>query len=132
MIRLVKALIVLPVAILVIALIVANRHQVVVGFDPIDTANPAFALEMPMFLLVLVCVFSGVVIGSVATWFGAADIRREARTKRIEAAKWRREAERHGARPGAQSVSQSVSRPGAKTEPGPIRSLPLPKPQKSA
>ena len=116
MMRLLKALIVLPIAIVVIAFIVANRHIVVVGFDPIDTANPAFALEMPMFLLALICVFSGVIIGSVATWFGAADIRREARTKRIEAAKWQREAERHG----------------AKTEPGPINALPLPKPQKSA
>lgn len=116
MLRLLKALIVLPIAILVIAFIVANRHSVIVGFDPIDIANPAFALEMPVFLLTLICVFAGVVVGSVATWFGAAAVRREARDKRIEAAKWQREAERHGAR----------------TEPGPINALPLPRPQKSA
>ena len=119
MMRLLKALIVLPIAIVVIAFIVANRHAVVVGFDPIDTTNPAFALEMPMFLLVLICVFAGVVIGSIATWFGAGDVRREARTKRIEAARWQREAERHGAKAGP------------KTGAAPIDALPLPKPQKS-
>lgn len=116
MVRILKALIVLPIAILVIAFIVANRHSIVVGFDPIDTVNPAFALEMPVFLLTLIGVFAGMVIGSVATWFGAATVRREARDKRIEAAKWRREAERRGARP----------------EPGPINALPLPRPRKSA
>jgi len=41
--KIVTALILLPLAVIVIALAVANRQSVVISFDPFDRAHPAFA-----------------------------------------------------------------------------------------
>ena len=41
--KIITALILVPLAIVFIALAVANRQTVVVSFDPLDPAQPAFA-----------------------------------------------------------------------------------------
>ena len=45
--RIVTALILLPLAIVVISVAVANRQSVVVSFDPFDQAHPALTRALP-------------------------------------------------------------------------------------
>ncbi len=92
--KIVKLIIVLPLAILLIAFVVANRHEVVISFDPIDTANPAFAIGLPLFVLVFTAVAIGVVLGWVAAWWTAGKARRDARKNAAEAQRWKAEAEK--------------------------------------
>jgi uncharacterized integral membrane protein len=78
-----NGLVVLPLAIVFVIFAVANRHMVRVSFDPFNTADPAWSLNMPLFVLILLAAISGVAAGGVVTWF------RQGR--------WRRAARRHAA-----------------------------------
>jgi len=51
--RIVTALILVPLAIIVISFAVANRQSVVVSFDPFDQAHPALTRALPLYLLML-------------------------------------------------------------------------------
>ena len=64
----VTALILVPLAVLIVMFGVANREIVTVSFDPFDSARPAFALRLPLFILIFVLVGLGVVIGGAAAW----------------------------------------------------------------
>jgi uncharacterized integral membrane protein len=66
--RVVTALILLPLAIVVISVAVANRHSVVVSFDPFDQAHPALTRALPLYLLMLMLLIGGVVVGGIAAW----------------------------------------------------------------
>jgi len=77
--KIVTVVVVLPLAALIIAFAVANRHSVTVTFDPFSSANPAYAATVPLFILIFVLVILGVVVGGVATWFRQAKWRRVAR-----------------------------------------------------
>jgi hypothetical protein len=45
------ALILVPLGIVIVMFAVANREIVTVTFDPFDTAQPAFALPLPLFIM---------------------------------------------------------------------------------
>jgi uncharacterized integral membrane protein len=83
--KLVTALIVVPLLIVFVAFAVANRASVTVVFDPFDSVDPAFAVKMPLFLLVLTLIAFGIVIGGVVTWFGQRKWRVRARRAEKEA-----------------------------------------------
>ena len=57
-----------PLGLVIVALAVANREIVTVSFDPFNAASPAFALKAPLFLLVLILVIAGVIIGGASAW----------------------------------------------------------------
>ena len=77
--RIVAALILLPLAILIIAFAVANRQVVTVSLDPFSSSEPAAAVTLPLFVLVIVLLIAGVVVGGVAAWLGQGRWRRAAR-----------------------------------------------------
>jgi uncharacterized integral membrane protein len=64
----VTALVLIPLGTLIVMFAVANRQIVTVTFDPFDTVKPAFAMTMPLFMLIFVLVGVGVLIGGVAAW----------------------------------------------------------------
>ncbi len=80
--KIVTAVIVIPLAVIIIAFAVANRQTVMVSFDPIS-ATPLYSASMPLFVLIFVLVILGVIIGGVAAWFRQGKWRRLAR--RLEA-----------------------------------------------
>lgn len=88
------AIVLVPLALLIVALAVANRESVTVTFDPFGGNDPAFALRAPLFVLVFVFVIAGVIIGGVASWLTQRKWRRAARRLEKEAAASRAEAER--------------------------------------
>jgi len=77
--KVVTAIIVVPLAIVIVAFAVANRQVVTVSFDPFSSANPAYAASLPLFVLIFVLVILGVIIGGVAAWLRQATWRRTAR-----------------------------------------------------
>ena len=90
---LIRIFFVLPIAIIVIMLAVANRHTVSLSFNPLAPDNPETLFQVPLFWLVFACVAMGVVLGGTAVWFNQGKARRAARENRHEAEKWRAESD---------------------------------------
>ena len=77
--KIVTALIVVPLAVIIIAFAVANRQMVTVSFDPTSSTNPAYAATVPLFVLIFIIIIVGVVIGGIAAWLRQSPWRRTAR-----------------------------------------------------
>jgi uncharacterized integral membrane protein len=77
--RVVAALILIPLAVIIIAFAVANRQIVTVSLDPFSGAQPAAAVTLPLFALVIVLLIAGVLIGGIAAWLRQSKWRRTAR-----------------------------------------------------
>jgi uncharacterized integral membrane protein len=83
--RIVAVLILVPLAIIIIAFAVANRHEVTVSLDPFGTSAPAASLTLPLFALLILVLIIGVVIGGSAAWLRQGRWRRAARRLEREA-----------------------------------------------
>ncbi|PVE25119.1 DUF1049 domain-containing protein [Microvirga sp. KLBC 81] len=94
MIRFLKALILLPIAILVILLAVANRAPVTLSLDPFSKEAPEFSTQLPLFAVIFAAVMVGVVIGGAASWLAQGRNRKARRRYRREADQLRHETER--------------------------------------
>lgn len=94
MIRFLKSLILLPVAILVVALAVANREAVRLSFDPFSVDAPAFSLTLPLYVLVFAAVAIGILCGGIGSWLGQSGTRRTSRHRRREIRRLEGETER--------------------------------------
>ena len=77
--------------VLIVALAVANRQTVAISFDPFNAVDPAYGAQLPLYLLVLLLVIAGVLIGGIAAWLKQSRWRRRAR--RVESQLRRTEAE---------------------------------------
>lgn len=88
-----KALVLVPVALIVVLFSVANRAPVRVSFDPISRDAPAFALDLPLFAVILAAIAVGILIGGFASWLAQGKHRKAARVNRREADKLRNEAQ---------------------------------------
>ena len=77
--KIVTALIVVPLAALIIVFAVANRQAVTVSFDPFSATSPAYAVTVPLFVLVFILLILGVIVGGAAAWLGQSPWRRTAR-----------------------------------------------------
>lgn len=84
MIRFLKALILLPVAIVVVLLAVANRESVTLSLDPFSP-EPVFSVVLPLYAVLFGAVALGVVVGGIGSWFGQSKTRQRARYHRREA-----------------------------------------------
>jgi len=83
--KIVAAVILIPLAIVIVAFGVANRQLVTLSFDPFSADRPASSLSLPLFILVIGLLILGVVIGGVATWLSHGRWRRAARRFEREA-----------------------------------------------
>jgi uncharacterized integral membrane protein len=81
----VKGLILLPVAAVFLCFAVANRHSVTVFFDPLVSNDQDYAVAVPLFVLLILTLMAGVMIGGVASWLNQSKHRRAARAARAEA-----------------------------------------------
>lgn len=77
--KIVSAVILVPLAAVIIIFAVANRQSVMVSFDPFSTTSPAYAVTLPLFVLIVVLIILGVLIGGTVAWVGQARWRRAAR-----------------------------------------------------
>jgi uncharacterized integral membrane protein len=83
--RLVLFVFTIPIAIILIALSVANRAPVVATLDPFNPGNPALSFSLPLFAIVLAALMLGVLLGSFLTWVNQGKHRNRAR---LEAGKF--------------------------------------------
>jgi uncharacterized integral membrane protein len=112
--KIVTALVLIPLAAVLISFAVANRRTVTISFDPFDPADTALSVTVPLYVLVLALVIVGVIVGGVAAWLRQGKWRgrarraeSQARALRAENAELRRRG--HGASPaGPAAVDQSA------------------------
>lgn len=74
----------LPLAIVLIALAVANRTSVPFTIDPFNPGNPGLTVELPLFVFLFAALGIGLIVGSVATWIKQGQYRRQARQREAE------------------------------------------------
>ena len=77
--KIVTAIIVVPLAVVIVAFAVANRQAVTVSFDPFSAASPAYAATLPLFAIIFAVLILGVLIGGIAAWIRQGKWRRAAR-----------------------------------------------------
>lgn len=83
--RFILVVVLVPLAIILIALAVANRGAVSFTLDPFNPGNPALTLELPLFVLLFVALGLGMIVGSLATWVKQGRYRKMARQRGLEA-----------------------------------------------
>jgi uncharacterized membrane protein YciS (DUF1049 family) len=82
--RILLILIVLPVSLGLIALAVANRHDVSLVLDPF-ARDAALSVSVPLFVLLFASLILGVLLGGMAVWMKQGRFRRAAREAGREA-----------------------------------------------
>jgi uncharacterized integral membrane protein len=112
--KIIAAVILVPLAIIIIAFAVANRQIVTVSLDPFSAEHPAASLTLPLFALVIVLLIIGVLIGGIAAWLRQSKWRRTARRFEREIADLHIEIE--GLKRNAGMPIASVSTPAAPPE----------------
>ena len=80
--KLIHWLVTLPLAVIIVLFAVSNRDGVIVTFWPIP-----LAIEAPLYLVVLLALLVGFLVGELVAWINGRRWRREARfrARRIEA-----------------------------------------------
>ena len=91
---LLKALILLPLILVVVGLAVANRGPATLSLDPFALDVFPMQLAAPLYVFLLAAVALGVVLGGVAAWLAQGKHRRAARERRLEAHRLRGEVDR--------------------------------------
>ncbi len=91
--KFVNLLILLPLAIVLIFLSVANRQEVRFSVDPLNTVEPALSFTLPFFVFLFGALLIGMVVGGLVTWWSQGKYRKELRVSRNEAARYRRQSE---------------------------------------
>ncbi|MGH6770478.1 MAG: LapA family protein [Xanthobacteraceae bacterium] len=99
--KIVTALILIPLAVVLISFAVANRQAVVISFDPFDRTAPALSFTIPLFALILALVVCGVIVGGIAAWLRQGKWRWRARLAEAQARELRAENDRLKRREGA-------------------------------
>lgn len=82
--RIIIVVILVPVAIVLVALAVANRQMTSFTLDPFNPGNAALSVELPLFVLLFLALILGMLIGGAAAWLKQGRYRKEARAKRRE------------------------------------------------
>jgi uncharacterized integral membrane protein len=110
--RLLAIVILVPIAVLLVALAVANRQPVVLALDPFSPAEPAASVVLPFYLFLLAALILGVLIGGIASWLRQGRHRRQERRLRAELARRERETEdlRRRMADGRAPVAEATSR----------------------
>ena len=94
MMRFLRLLVIAIVAIVLVLFAYANRERVSVSFDPFGSLdNAAFSVKPPLFAVMIAAAMLGVIAGAAATWIRQGRHRRAARQSRVEADRWRAEAQ---------------------------------------
>jgi uncharacterized integral membrane protein len=83
--KILTAIIVVPLAVVIVLFAVANRQSVTVSFDPFSSAAPAYAATLPLFIVIFIVLIIGVLIGGFAAWLRQGKWRRSARRLEGEA-----------------------------------------------
>src|SRR5258705_2500260 len=73
-----------PLAVILIALAVANRELVAFTLDPFNPGNPALTLTLPLFIFLFLALAIGMIVGSLAAWVKQSRYRKLARQRGVQ------------------------------------------------
>ncbi|MCI9866785.1 LapA family protein [Rhizobium skierniewicense] len=107
--KIINLLVLVPLAIILVVLCVANRQSVTLALNPFKTDDALMSFSAPFFVFIFLSLILGVVLGSLVTWFSQGKYRKRARTEAKEAVRWHDEANRHKAAANAVVVSAPTS-----------------------
>ncbi|MGP2493817.1 DUF1049 domain-containing protein [Mesorhizobium sp. PUT5] len=105
--RFVLIVVFVPLAVILIALAVANREAVPFTLDPFNPGNPALTATLPLFVLLFASLLLGMIVGSAVTWVKQGRYRKLARQRGLEAENLR------------QAVARAPATPANPVLPGP-------------
>ena len=88
------ALLAAPGAAILVALAVANRHNVALKLDPVRPDSPAIVVNLPLYAYIFAALVLGMLIGGALVWLGQGKFRRRLRERTHEAYRWHSEATR--------------------------------------
>ena len=77
--RVVKAVILVPLTLVILVLAVANRADVVLILDPFGLYEPLTSVVMPLYLLLFIVAAVGVLAGGFGAWWSQRAMRERAR-----------------------------------------------------
>ena len=93
--RFLKFLVLVPLALAAVALLVANRHAVIIYLDPFAGPAPeGTQITVQLFIVIGVAIMIGVILGGVVTYLKQGKHRRAARRARAEVVSLRAEVAR--------------------------------------
>lgn len=84
MLRFIKWLILAPIFAFLLLFAVLNRQNVLLSFNPFETAISELQFEIPLFLLLFIVFALGCVSGAVLHWMGQGPQRRHIRNLKLE------------------------------------------------
>ena len=87
------AVILVPLTIVIIGFAVANRERVTISLDPFGPNSTAGWQTQPLFVVVIVALILGAIVGGIAAWLRQAKWRRTARRLERDVANLRAEVE---------------------------------------
>lgn len=108
--KIVNLLVLVPLAIILIVLCVANRQSVTLALNPFEPSDAVMAFTAPFFVFLFLAVIFGVLLGSFATWISQGKHRKRARVEAREAIRWHDEATRQKAAASA-AIGSHASNP---------------------
>ncbi|MBO6813578.1 MAG: LapA family protein [Rhizobiaceae bacterium] len=86
--------ILLPIAIILVLLSVANRQSVTLSLDPTSLETPAISISLPFFVFLFLAIIAGMLLGSTLTWISQGKHRKALREKSFETTQLKQEKER--------------------------------------
>ncbi|CAN7691426.1 lipopolysaccharide assembly protein LapA domain-containing protein [Mesorhizobium caraganae] len=111
--RFILIVVFVPLAVILIALAVANRELVAFTLDPFNPGNPKLTLNLPLFIFLFVALAIGMVVGSLATWVKQGRYRKLARQRGVEAENLRQAVSRVPAAPQGSAPGTALPKPTA-------------------
>ncbi|MEQ9518441.1 MAG: lipopolysaccharide assembly protein LapA domain-containing protein [Parvibaculum sp.] len=100
-----------PLTLGAVYLAVANKERVLFNLDAFNPSAPALALDVPLFLVVLVSLLLGILIGGAAAWTAQGRWRKEAKATRKVVTQLSQD-EQNSTEKGALSVISDVKAAG--------------------
>ncbi|MGL1921389.1 MAG: LapA family protein [Hyphomicrobiales bacterium] len=91
--RIFRWLITFPILLVAGFLLIANRHSIPVSLDPFNADEPALSFQIPLYIVILIAIFIGLILGGTLTWLGQHKYRKASRVERHNADKWHHEAD---------------------------------------
>ena len=82
MIRFIKYIILLPIMVVFAGFMLSNRHSVLINFDPFNSETPFYAIELPLYLVMIGTMVIGILFGGIVDWLNQRKYRKSARVER--------------------------------------------------
>ena len=109
--RVIIVVVLVPLAVILIALAVANRMPVAFTLDPFNPGNPGLTFQLPLFVMLFLALGLGLILGSFATWWKQGRYRKEVRSKSREVQSLMQEISHRRPEPTASGSTLPAPRP---------------------